>query len=81
METVKISYCGLLCSECDNYIFNKDHKETAREVSCNGCREGKKCKFPAQCNVRKCSMLTGIDNCTYCPEFPCDKIENIFYPK
>ncbi len=49
-------------------------------VNCTGCRE-EGVKFPhceSGCEIRKCALPRSIGNCSECPEFSCEKIEEFF---
>ena len=49
------------------------------DIDCDGCIAGKRLhKFCADCDVRKCAMERDIDNCAYCAEFPCEKLEKLW---
>ncbi|MCG8639610.1 MAG: DUF3795 domain-containing protein [Desulfobacterales bacterium] len=90
MEKI-IAYCGLVCSECDVYIatINDDHNlriELAKKYSnethtakpedfyCEGCQniqgEG--------CEIRQCATKENLENCAFCSEYYCDKVEKHF---
>lgn len=54
------------------------------EVSCPGCLavepfvddKGNSLRSPdPNCTVRPCTMERGLDNCSSCPEFSCEKLE------
>lgn len=49
------------------------------DVDCDGCTAGKRLhSFCQVCEVRKCGLLRNIDNCAYCSEFPCGKLEKLW---
>ena len=49
------------------------------DVDCDGCTAGKRLhSFCRVCEVRKCGSLRNIDNCAYCSEFPCGKLEKLW---
>jgi len=49
------------------------------DVDCDGCKsEGRLYIFCEVCNVRKCGLQRGIENCGYCNEFPCEKLEKLW---
>jgi len=58
--------------------YNVDIKP--EEIDCNGCLSDSEplfrhCKV---CKVRKCGKEKGIENCAYCDEYACEKLEKIF---
>lgn len=76
--------CGLPCFECYLYLTNDNEEMRAaaakelgiseEKATCKGCRnEGGKCAhLPVQCRVYPCAEKKGINNCSDCPDFPCD---------
>lgn len=49
------------------------------DVDCDGCTKGKRLhSFCAVCDVRLCGLQRNIENCAYCNEFPCDKLEKLW---
>jgi hypothetical protein len=54
-----------------NYPVFKDLLTHFTQADCRGCREGD-CKFP-KCGVLACSKAKGIEFCSQCDEFPCEK--------
>jgi hypothetical protein len=61
-----------------NEIYNE--KMRAEDVTdCDGCRSNERlfsgCK---QCHIRNCAGSKGIDNCAYCSEYTCEKLEKFF---
>ncbi len=50
------------------------------QVNCDGCRaEGRKFFYCASmCELRKCGIDKGVDNCAGCDEYPCAKLEEFF---
>ncbi len=48
------------------------------DVDCDGCTEEKRLhSFCRVCEVRKCGLQRTIENCAYCNEFPCKKLEEL----
>ena len=44
------------------------------KLRCEGCHsEGVKISFCAQCEIRACAHEKGLEDCSYCGEFPCEK--------
>ncbi|MGB3092899.1 MAG: DUF3795 domain-containing protein [Candidatus Zixiibacteriota bacterium] len=49
---------------------------TAENVRCDGCiSDGR--LADKDCPVRPCAIEKGVENCAYCDEFPCDKLEGL----
>ena len=52
---------------------------TVESVICDGCLDGgRKCSHCADCEIRTCGVERGVVNCTYCPEYACEKLERFF---
>lgn len=58
---MKISLCGILCSECDSL----------KSGECVGCTEsGPKTDYcEKQCQIRLCAVGRPVSSCAECPEF------------
>lgn len=56
--------------------YNKDIKP--EHINCDGCKaEGRKVYYcENMCEIRKCSMNKGMDNCAGCDEYMCEKLSN-----
>jgi len=49
------------------------------DVDCDGCLAGKRLhSFCRVCEVRECGLQRNIENCAYCNEFPCGKLEKLW---
>jgi len=49
---------------------------TVTDINCDGCTSGGElASFCAVCEVYKCGTERGLQNCAYCTEYPCDKLE------
>ena len=47
-------------------------------VNCHGCKSKiPKTGFCATCEVRKCTIERGLENCAYCEDFPCNKLDRV----
>jgi hypothetical protein len=46
---------------------------------CDGCQVPDKQRkvYYLNCNVRKCAMENGIENCAYCSLYPCDEVNSL----
>jgi len=58
------SRCGILCSECEEYIAKK----------CEGCiaLNGKASWKDSDCSLSRCVIDNGLTHCGECADFPCD---------
>ncbi len=61
-----IAPCGLYCGWCPFYVFKP------KEYSCGGCWSRDKCR------IRDCAVSRGLKLCTYCKDFPCDKLYKMY---
>jgi len=57
-----------------------DYQIEPEEINCTGCRADAKVvfKFCRECEIRRCGMEKAYDNCAYCDEYPCSKLEPAF---
>ncbi len=49
---------------------------TVENVRCDGCMADGRLA-DKDCPVRPCTIEKGVENCAYCDEFPCDKLEGL----
>lgn len=49
------------------------------DINCEGCKveEGRIFGFCKKCEVRTCANEKGIDNCAFCDEYACKKLQSI----
>ena len=47
---------------------------TAQNVRCDGCMNDGRLA-DKNCPIRPCAIQKGVENCAYCDEFPCEKLE------
>jgi hypothetical protein len=49
-------------------------------TDCDGCRtEGGKLFSPSnKCRIRKCAKEKGVENCAYCTDYACERLDAIF---
>ena len=49
-------------------------------TDCDGCRTegGRLFSASTNCAIRKCAREKGLENCAYCPEYACSKLEAFF---
>ena len=68
-------------------IFTKQYgrKYRPEDINCDGCISNSQRLFHycRVCEIRKCGMEKGIENCAYCMDYPCEKLSELFaaYPK
>lgn len=50
---------------------------TVESVYCDGClgEGGKKCAHCGDCEIRLCGMERGVENCAFCSDYACAKLE------
>jgi hypothetical protein len=49
------------------------------DINCDGCQIGKRLyKFCSACEVRKSGLERDMQNCAYCNEYPCKKLEKLW---
>ena len=49
-----------------------------KDIDCDGCTVGGRLhKFCSVCKIRNCGLERGIENCAYCDEYPCEKLEKL----
>jgi len=47
-------------------------------VNCHGCRDVRpKIGFCAWCQVRSCALERGVENCAVCPDYACEKLDQV----
>jgi len=49
---------------------------TVENVRCDGCT-GDGRLADKSCPVRPCAIEKGVENCAYCDEYPCDKLQDL----
>ncbi|UCG28503.1 MAG: DUF3795 domain-containing protein [Bacteroidales bacterium] len=50
-------------------------------TDCDGCRTttGRLFFGCRNCEIRKCVKNRSLDSCAYCPDYACDKLEDLFH--
>lgn len=50
------------------------------EINCDGCLtgDGRHINYCSMCEIRKCGMEKGVENCGYCVEYKCEKLVKFF---
>ena len=61
-----VAACGLYCGWCPFYLVG------CEEFKCGGCWSRDKCA------IRDCAKEKGLKICTYCQEFPCQKLYEMY---
>lgn len=85
-----IAKCGNRCDLCPAYTDNvaQNGAETVSEnwqriygfyvppekIACGGC-DADDCPHAADCGIRACCLDRGFDNCAYCGELICEKLQ------
>ncbi len=90
-----IGYCGYNCHLCaarsddpelrqrlvDGWRRYFGHQTyTVENVRCDGCRAGGRVA-DKNCKARPCARERGVEYCTDCDEFPCDKVKPLWATK
>ncbi len=49
-------------------------------VKCDGClsTSRRKCSYCAECDIRRCGVERGVENCAYCSDYVCEKLARFF---
>ena len=47
------------------------------DINCDGClvTDGRHIAYCGMCEIRKCGLDRGVENCAHCADFGCDKLE------
>ncbi len=58
--------------------FHKTRGWVYKDPFCNGCfNEPQNAPLWSSCPIRKCVFGNNIENCGYCPDYPCSRISNM----
>jgi hypothetical protein len=59
---------------------SKDFPLKPEEVICDGCVavDKKLMKWCNSCKVRKCGLEKNVENCAFCADYPCDKLNDVW---
>jgi len=51
------------------------------EINCDGCltMDGRHINYCNICEIRKCGMEKGVENCAYCVDYNCEKLTEILW--
>lgn len=55
---------------------------TVADAMCDGCRAatGRQIEYCHECAIRLCAVQKHIENCAYCEDYPCEKIDGFSKP-
>lgn len=54
-------------------------KNSAEDIGdCDGCKAETGRLFSTGCEIKQCAIGKQIENCAYCSEYACDKLEKLF---
>lgn len=83
--------CGMRCEICPASHLHRERADLARaaqlwaelfdvhlapeQIACGGCRGETSALLDKSCPVRPCVMGKGIDDCSQCPDLPCEKLK------
>ena len=58
--------------------YNHDFKP--EDINCDGCTSSSDRLFSycKVCEIRKCGKEKAVENCAYCDEYACEKLEGLF---
>ena len=63
-------------------IFTKQYGKEYKpeDINCEGCTSDSSRIFSYcnVCEIRKCGREKYVKNCAYCPEYPCEKLSQLF---
>ena len=50
------------------------------DINCLGCTSDSDCLFNhcSVCEIRKCAKKTQVENCAFCDDYACEKLEGFF---
>lgn len=53
------------------------HEIKPGEINCDGCltEVGRHINYCSMCEIRKCGIEKEVENCAYCKEYKCDKLD------
>ena len=63
-------------------MWSKEFNENLKpeDINCSGCLSEEKPLFgySAVCEIRKCGRGRGVENCAYCDDYACEKLNKFF---
>ncbi|RPI75230.1 MAG: DUF3795 domain-containing protein [Desulfobacteraceae bacterium] len=79
------AFCGIDCFNCEVFKENVTpelqnrlasiYKKKPEEIKCNGCRDSGCLILPYPCPTKACAGQKGVDFCSDCAEFPCNRLQ------
>jgi hypothetical protein len=94
MHMLNIGSCGIDCGNCPAYKATQagdmeklaelavkwggDKGLTAEDVLCDGCISDRVFKNVLDCTVRSCALAKGVEVCSRCGDYACDKLEGLW---
>ena len=94
MSEQMLSYCGIDCSACPAFMATQandleklatlagewfDGATDYTIILCDGCKgEEHIMKWCAECPTRTCAIERELENCAYCADFGCEKLNKVF---
>jgi len=65
-------------AEAWSKLFGREIKP--EEINCDGClsRDGRHIGYCDICEIRKCGVEKGVENCGYCVDYKCEKLGKFF---
>ena len=88
-----VAPCGLYCGLCGIHYatVSGDQKlkeklaraygDSPEKIHCQGCRSEDVYWYCAVCPIKSCVTEKGIEGCSQCESFPCDKVEKFPVPE
>lgn len=66
--------------ELANEYTSDAYKVAKEDINCSGCASTSSnvFKFCLECDIRLCGFGREIQNCAYCSEYPCNKLDKPF---
>jgi hypothetical protein len=80
------TYCGLYCGACEVMRANRRGTvaRTAKkwgmkpaDITCHGCKSTVLSIYCLKCDIKRCCVAKGVENCSACSRFPCPRIKNL----
>jgi hypothetical protein len=63
-------------------LWSKEHDTDLKpeDINCEGCttENGILFGYCKVCEIRRCAVSKDVQNCGYCVDYPCDKLDTIF---
>ncbi|UCG04587.1 MAG: DUF3795 domain-containing protein [Candidatus Heimdallarchaeota archaeon] len=59
--------------------FHKTQGWVYKEDYCHGCFNVPETPLWSGCPIRKCVLTNNVENCGYCPDYPCPRIKNMIH--